>query len=71
MNKFESWVLKGILRKIVLQGGHTERITEFYKLLVQAARAEFYEDNKAILDAFLKGCHADALKATPKKEDAK
>ena len=31
MNKFESWVLKGILRKIVLQGGHTERITEFYE----------------------------------------
>jgi len=61
MNRFESWILKGVIRKAVMQGGHAERITDFYGLLVQAARIEFFEDNEPTIDGLLIECHAAAL----------
>jgi hypothetical protein len=61
MNKFRKWMLKRIAQDVVVQGDHRQRIVEFYKMLVDAARKEFYEDNKLILDSFLEECHRKAL----------
>jgi len=61
MNRFELWILKGIIRKTVRQGDHYGRITAFYKLVADAARQEFTEDNKPTLDQLLKECHSEAL----------
>lgn len=62
MNKLELHFIKKILKKTVVQGAHRDRIIAFYRLLIEAARAEFTEDNKPTLDGFLEECHQEALK---------
>ncbi len=57
--------LEKIATKTVIQGGHKERITEYFATLVRAAREEFTEDNKFTLDSFLTECFKDALKEIP------
>ena len=54
--------LKNLVRKVVIQGNHKYRITEYNKILIDAARKEFTEDNKPTLNGFLEDCHKDALK---------
>lgn len=62
----QRWFLKRITREVVRQGNHRSRIIEFYRLLVDAAREEFTEDNKPTLDCFLEECHREALESKEK-----
>ena len=62
MNKFEKWLLRGLCRRLVIQGPqHQGNITEYYEVMTEAARKEFNEDNKITLDDFLAECHQDSL----------
>lgn len=46
--------LKKIANRIVIQSEcHTDNIVEYFKVMVEAARAEFREDNDTTLDYFL------------------
>lgn len=67
LNRFERWMLKGILQKIVRQEcRHQQNITELYTAIYQEARHTFYEDNRPTLDSFLDECYqagkVDAIK---------
>lgn len=62
MNWFERWIIERVLYRIVVQGpNHQQNVTGFYKLVADAARNEFTEDNKPTLDHFLTECHKDSL----------
>lgn len=62
MSKLQKWLLMRIAREVVIQGyDHRRRIINFYKILVDAARCEFREDDKVSLDCFLRKCHEEAL----------
>lgn len=46
--------LKKIAKRIVIQSEcHANNITEYYKIMAEVARAEFYEDSDTTLDYFL------------------
>lgn len=46
--------LKKIAKRIVIQSDrHSDNITEYYRIIAEAARLQFYEDNDTTLDAFL------------------
>jgi len=62
MGNFAKWFLFWIAKRVVVQGNHKFRITEYYRILIQAARNEFTEDNKVTLNEFLTECHTQALK---------
>jgi len=52
-----------IAKRIVIQSGHhTANITEYYKIIAEAARAEFYEDDVATLNDFLLECFSKSLR---------
>lgn len=54
--------LKYICKKLVKQGfDHENDIKEYYKIIVDAAREEFIEDNKPNLDAFLQECFLNSI----------
>lgn len=54
ITKFEQWMLKRIFSRIVRQSpNHMRNIQEVYRLLDQAAKKEFYEDNDAIRRGYL------------------
>ncbi len=56
------FLLRRICWKLVLQGPlHKRRITEYYRIMQEAAQEEFFEDFGPSVDAFLKECHAEAL----------
>lgn len=61
MTNLRRWFLKKIVKDVVIQGNHRERIINFNSILVEAARKEFTEDNKATLDCLLQGCLKEAL----------
>lgn len=63
MTKLQKYILKKIAEKIVIQGHHhKENMIEYYRILTEAARVEFTEDNKITLDIFLEECFAESLK---------
>ena len=39
---------------------HKQNIIEYYKVMQQAAKEHFTEDNKPTLDGFLTDCHKEA-----------
>lgn len=61
MDKLELWFMLRIIKREVIQGGHRRKIFNLYAMIVDAARQEFTEDNKASLDGFLKEIHQEAL----------
>ena len=62
ITKFQIAVLRWIAKKIVVQSHeHTSNIITYYRIMADAARDEFYADNKATLDSVLKECHEDSL----------
>jgi hypothetical protein len=65
MTKFQTWWLKRLAKHAVIQGDHHYKIVEFYSVLIEAARDEFFEDNKITFDRFLQKCHQDALNRKP------
>lgn len=61
MNWLEKQILKKIARKLVKQGPrHSDNITEYYRVMQEAATKEFYEDNWYTLKDFLQECHSQA-----------
>ena len=55
------WLLRRICRKLVEQGPeHAVRIREYYRILREAAEAEFTEDNAPTMTAFLRECWGTA-----------
>lgn len=55
LTKFQIWLLKLIFRSAVVQGYfHQDNIKKIYKLLREAANAEFTEDNDATLNEFMR-----------------
>ena len=68
MTKLQRFILKHICRKLVIQGPwHQHRMTEYYRVMHEAAKAEFTEDTKPTLDGFLRECFEDSLKKTEKR----
>lgn len=62
MNKIQRYLLKKIAEKIIRQGPwHEANTIEYFMIMTRAARDEFTEDNKAIIDKYLKGCLNVAL----------
>ncbi len=55
------WLLKKIIRKIVIHGGHKDRTIDLFSIIVDAVRDEFNETDKIALDDFLCDCHKQAL----------
>jgi len=56
-------ILKWIAKKIVIQScDHKNNIVIYYRIIADAARKEFREDNKVTLDSFLSECHSGSLK---------
>ena len=53
MNRIDKWLLNRIARKAVIQGHHRYEMELFFEAIVDAARNEFTEDNKATLDSFI------------------
>ncbi len=68
IKRFLIWWFELSPRFVVIQGGHKARITRYYVDLVLAARQEFSEDNKIILDSLLRECFEDALESAPNKD---
>jgi len=60
-HKFRQKLLRYLCKGLVEQGWcHKQFITEYFALMVTAARKEFTEDNKPTLVAFLDECYEDA-----------
>jgi hypothetical protein len=53
---------KNYIKDQVRQGGHEDRIIALYRMVYEAAKAEFPEDNKPTLDSFLKECFEASLR---------
>jgi hypothetical protein len=58
--RFDRWLLKRLCRKLVTQGRHRERIIEYYRIMKEAAKKQFTEDNKVTLDDFMLECFKEA-----------
>ena len=62
ITRLQLYFLRWISRRIVIQSyHHKENIIAYYRVLADAARDEFTEDNKATLDDFLTECHKASL----------
>ena len=62
ITKFQYRVLAWIAKKLVIQSHeHQRNITIYYRIINDAARDQFREDNKPTLDDFLEECHRDSL----------
>ena len=58
---FRQKLLRYLCKQLVKQGfDHQNFITEYFTIIVTAARKEFTEDNKPTLVAFLDECYEDA-----------
>jgi hypothetical protein len=63
LTRFKRWMLTWIARKLVVQGPlHRSNIVEMYRIIYNAAKDEFTEDNKPTLDAFLQECFDEVKK---------
>jgi len=62
ITRFQTSILKWIARKIVIQSHrHKTNIITYYRVLADAARDEFREDNGITLNSFLIECHSESL----------
>jgi hypothetical protein len=53
-NWFDRWILRMMFKRLVRQGNQTSNIREIYSLFEQEVLKEFYVDNEATLQDFLK-----------------
>lgn len=59
--RFVRLLLLALCRRLVIQGPtHKTNIVEYYRVMREAARDEFREDNDVTLDAFLRECYDEA-----------
>ena len=57
MKKIELFLLRYICKKIVVKGyQHETNIINYYKIMRERAKEEFYEDSESTLDSFLQEC---------------
>jgi hypothetical protein len=56
MNFFESWILRRIIRKLMVQGNHRKNVIHLFVLVREACAREFTEDNSATREIFLQEC---------------
>jgi len=57
MKKIQLFLLRYICKKLVVQGyQHEKNIINYYKIMRECAKEEFYEDSKSTLDSFLQEC---------------
>lgn len=62
ITKFQVFLLNWIARKIVIQSHeHKQNIVEYYKIIADAARDQFREDNRYTLNEFLDECFRKSL----------
>ena len=55
MTRFERWFIKRVFEREVIQDyDHDKRIIGLFRMIQNACRNEFTEDNKPALDCFLK-----------------
>jgi len=67
ITNFQKRILRWICRKLVVQGpNHQGNITEYYKIMVEAAKDQFREDNDPTLQHFLEECQTNAFNSTKK-----
>lgn len=53
MNPFERWFIRRVFAKEVRQGyDHPEKITALYRMITDAVRTEFHEDNEPTIEEF-------------------
>jgi hypothetical protein len=62
ISKFGIFALERIAQHVVIQGDHRKRIIHYFRILIEAARKQFTEDNKLSLDSFLMECFEEALR---------
>ena len=63
LTRTTDFLLRRICQKLVRQGPfHQARITAYYRIMHEAARKEFTEDNVPTLNGFLQECHEAATK---------
>jgi len=63
VSKLHKLALEYIAKKIVVQGpNHKDNLIEYYKIIQDAAKNEFTEDNITTLENFLKEAHEEAIK---------
>ena len=60
ISPFIRFLLRRICRMLVVQGAHRERIIAYYRIMHEAAAAEFREDNQPTLNSFLSECYQEA-----------
>lgn len=62
--------LKKIAKRIVIQSHcHADNITEYYRIIAESARKEFFEDNDVTLGDFLLECFRKAMDNEQIKEN--
>jgi DICT domain-containing protein len=53
MSPFERWFVRRVFAKEVRQGAdHPQRLTALYRMITDAVRAEFTEDNEPTIEDF-------------------
>lgn len=62
INKFHRWLLKYLIKKIITQGGHGDRIGELYRIIYLLFREEFTEDSESVAHGFLHHCFIEGHK---------
>ena len=63
ITKLQIKILTWIAKRIVVQSCcHESNITTYYRIIADAAKSEFREDNKITLDDFLTECHRYSLR---------
>lgn len=60
MNKFTRWYLEKICKEGVC-GCHKYFIVSYFKIMVDAARNRFTEDNKPTFEAYMKECLEETM----------
>jgi hypothetical protein len=58
LNWFEKWILKGIAKKLVKQGGQDLKVQTYYSYIISAAKNEYIEDNDTSLRSYLEEMHS-------------
>ena len=62
--KFEVWIVKRFIKRVVKQGYHAEKIKMLYCIINKSAYNEFTEDTKITVNELLKECFDESIKQT-------
>lgn len=62
MTKFEKWVARWLVQRLVKQGNHQKRITQLFAIVHDEARLQFNEDNEPTLYGFLQECFDKSIR---------